>query len=95
MSFPQLTQLMAAWFNQDVDLSGDTDAQVLERFAQDSGPVTIAATMAELDRMLALPVAGLRATFEAETGPHDLLIGETDADVRAWLMAARDTLARL
>jgi hypothetical protein len=86
---------MGAWLNQDYDVHHDDEWGVLADYAEVHGPAELAETIAELDAMLARPTAGLLDSFEAETGPLDLMIAEDGDDdgARLWLLQARAQLA--
>lgn len=89
---PHLNGLMDAYFHQDYDLGGDDDAAVLASFARSAGADAVAATIAEIDTVLAEPVAGLLDRFRLRTGEWNMLIGNDDASARVWLLAARQVL---
>lgn len=92
--FPQLTSLMGAYFNQDYDIHGETDEEILNEYKRCSSPATVTAIVAEIDSFLSRPIVGLKEEFEQETGKWDMIVGDDDQQVQAWLQAARDLLVR-
>lgn len=83
---------MSCYFNQDFDLYGDNDRAIIEQFFGDSSLDEVAAAAVEIDRFLAMPIAGLSQRFLSETGLHNVSIGETDTQTREWLFMARRVL---
>ena len=91
LACPRLTELMAAYFNQDA--ADEDDAALLDDYAQGHWVDEVAAAVAELDALLATATAGLLARFEAATGEPEIAIADDDTGARAWLAAARARLA--
>ena len=91
--FPELTRLMAAWFNQEFGLQGETVDDTLADFAGSSRGETITGTVAELDRLLISSTGGLLSRFEAAVGGPDITIADDDEGARAWLQHARERLS--
>lgn len=89
---PRLRHLMESYFHQDYDLGGDDDAAIVAGFVRDADSHTVAATIAEIDGLLAEPVVGLLDRFRQRTGEWNMLIGDDDAAARDWLIAARQVL---
>jgi hypothetical protein len=90
---PHLTNLMNSYFNQDYDIHGETDEEILSEYKRCSHPATITATIAELDSLLSMSVVGLKERYEQETGKWNVIVGEDDQQVRSWLVGARNLLA--
>lgn len=93
LAFPHLRQLMGAYFNQDFDLHGDTDEEVLLAYKRGRPPGDIPAVLREIDSLLILPLAGFREIYASVTGAWDFDVGEDDAATKEWLMQARSVLA--
>jgi hypothetical protein len=94
LRFPQLWTMMNAWLNQDYDVEHDDEMLVLDDYASVKRAGDLAATIAELDAMLAGPTDGMLERFIAETGYGNMLIADDDQGARTWLFAARDRLIR-
>lgn len=90
--FPHLTKLMDAWFNQDYDVGGGDEVDLLDDYARSSWADDVAETVAEIDLLLAMPTDGLLDFFISETGYGNMLIADDDEGARNWLLAARDRL---
>ncbi len=91
-AFPRLRQLMSAYLNQDFDVHGDTVEAVILEFARTGSAEDGRAAVKELDTLLASPSDGLLKRFEDEVSRDDLIIGENDAEARAWLERARSLI---
>lgn len=90
--FQHLRHLMGAYFNQDYDLHGDNDAEILQAFKRCLRPDELKATLQEVDYFLSLSVQGLRERYAGETDAWDYDVGEDDASTREWLIQARTVL---
>lgn len=83
---------MACYFNQDYDLYGDSDKEILMLFKREKPPTAIALALEEINYLLATPFEGLCERFQDETGPWDLVLAEDDVSALEWLQLARDVL---
>lgn len=91
-NFPILENLMQCYFNQDYDMYGETDEEILRLFVHETSTLGKLLIVAEIDRLLAEPVAGLYGRFVQETGEWNIEIGETDVETQEWLRMAREVI---
>jgi hypothetical protein len=88
MELPHLQNMMSSYFHQDYDLSGPDDEAILKSYAEHRSLDIVMGTVKEIGQLLSMPADGLLARFEDATGHDNMIIGETDAEARAWLEAS-------
>ncbi|MDR1968716.1 MAG: hypothetical protein LBQ32_08520 [Burkholderiaceae bacterium] len=87
-TFPQLDELLGAWFHQDFNLDSDGSIEdVLGTYRRVSSGDECAAVVRDIDRFLALPGDTLNDEFDQTFKP--------DIDPAGWGMSAREWLQRV
>jgi len=90
-SYPHLTSLLGGYFHQDCYEFGDTDEDILREFIRSSNPEQRRGVRTDLRRFLHDHSTQLLEAIHATFTP-DIIIGETDEDVRAWLLMVETAL---
>lgn len=92
--YPRLSNLMGAYFNQDYDVHGDSDEDILKDYSKGHWPAENEDTVRELERLLATPLDGLLERFKDATGHDNMIIGESDTEAFEWLCNSLAVLKR-
>ncbi|MFA5123677.1 contact-dependent growth inhibition system immunity protein [Zavarzinia sp.] len=82
--YPHLRQFLGAWFHQDCFDDGQTEADIIEDFAAHSRAEEQAGVVADIAGFLARHPEDTAAAAERIFEP-DIILGEDDAAVRAFL----------
>lgn len=90
--YPYLRQLFGAYFHQDCYDDGQRDSDILREFAKSAYAYELSALELEIDDFLREQRGQLRAQLTRLFQP-DVIVGETEQQVEAWLRAAKDVLA--
>jgi len=90
-AYPQLAQLLDAYFHQDWSDDHDTEAEVVAAYLQSTWQDEVAQTTAQIEHYLRDHPTGLLAAFEADFAPM-ISIGASDDEARAWLSGVRNQL---
>jgi len=90
-AYPQLEQLLCAYFHQDWCDEHDTEAEVIAEFVQTTWRDEVERTIEQIDRYLADHPTHLLQSVE-----HDFAtmvsVGINDNEVRAWLAGMRNLI---
>jgi len=90
-AYPQLDQMLSAYFHQDWCDEHDTEADVITDFLQTAWRDEVERTIEQIDRYLADHPTDLLRNFEQDFVPM-VSIGTNDEETRMWLENTRGQL---
>lgn len=89
--YPYLSQLLGAYFHQDCYDEGDSDEDILRDFARVAPAHELLGARADIQRLLGQERGQLHDAVERLFTPQ-IILGEDDAQVEAWLRRADQLL---
>ncbi|SAI11266.1 Uncharacterised protein [Bordetella ansorpii] len=84
-----LNTLINGYFHPDWDADYDTEAEVVDQYIRTTWRDDVERSIEQIDRYLSDHPAGLLAAFNADFAPM-FIIGQNDAEARAFLLDVRD-----
>ncbi len=94
LAYPYLAQFLGGYFHQDCYDDGALDLEIIDDFIASSWPYQRLGVRADIGKFLHEHGNDALRSLTALFAP-DVLIGETDAEVRAWLAAVAFRLERV
>jgi hypothetical protein len=90
--YPYLSQLLGAYFHQDCYDESECDEDILRAFASEAAAHELLGARADIHRQLVEQRGQLRDAVEQLFAPQ-IILGEDDVEVEAWLLRAERLLA--